>query len=322
MPKSVIIIVFVVLIIGVAAGGVFVARQRLGGGDAAPAEKQEQEDQFGVLQPAGTDEQRRLLAADDDNDGLTNNEEISWGTDPNNADSDGDGYLDGEEVAARHDPTKPAPDDKLPEETQAEGGQLPLQLEPLKADKYFTDDYTKGNDKNLTAQYESEYARADQTPASLNEFADKQPVVALLPRPDSGMTTTAVEDTAARLEHYLSIADNDNALANTTLYVDAQYQLQTNNNPSAMLSLVSLVTAYREELAEAQVPESAMEVHRLLLGHTEALAITFEQIAQRGDDPAGSLVAARQLEVIDRTYYPIIKTEFGRLEAIQQKLAQ
>lgn len=320
MPRFIIIVVVVVLVIGVAVGAALVVGRRLElGGEMAVSEE---EDQFGVLQPAGTDEQRRLLAADDDNDGLTNNEEIGWGTDPNNADSDGDGYLDGEEVAARHDPTKPAPDDKLSEETQTGDGRLPLQLEPLEADKYFTDDYSKGSDENLTVRYEAEYAEADQTPASLNEFADKQPVVALLPRPDSGITTTAVEDTAARLKHYLSIADNDNALANVTLYVEAQYQLQKNSNSSAMLGLANLVRMYREDLVEAQVPESAMEVHRLLLGHTEALAATFEQIAQWEEDPARSLAATRQLEVIDRTYYPIIKTEFSRLENIQGRLAE
>jgi hypothetical protein len=45
---------------------------------------------------------------DQDNDGLTNDEEITAGTDPNNPDSDGDGYNDGEEVTGIDDPTTPA----------------------------------------------------------------------------------------------------------------------------------------------------------------------------------------------------------------------
>ncbi len=41
---------------------------------------------------------------DSDNDGLTNEEEASLGTDPNNPDSDGDGILDGQEVLDGTDP--------------------------------------------------------------------------------------------------------------------------------------------------------------------------------------------------------------------------
>ncbi len=49
-----------------------------------------------------------------DHDGLTNQQEMIWNTDPFNPDTDGDGYLDGEEVASGHDPLKPGPDDLLP----------------------------------------------------------------------------------------------------------------------------------------------------------------------------------------------------------------
>lgn len=41
---------------------------------------------------------------DSDGDGLSDNEEILYGTDPKNPDTDGDGYSDGEEVKNGHDP--------------------------------------------------------------------------------------------------------------------------------------------------------------------------------------------------------------------------
>lgn len=41
---------------------------------------------------------------DSDGDGLSDNEEILYGTDPQNSDTDGDGYSDGEEVKNGHDP--------------------------------------------------------------------------------------------------------------------------------------------------------------------------------------------------------------------------
>ena len=45
-----------------------------------------------------------LLTEDTDEDGLTDDEEIALGTDPNNPDSDGDGFSDGDEVEEGTDP--------------------------------------------------------------------------------------------------------------------------------------------------------------------------------------------------------------------------
>jgi len=48
-----------------------------------------------------------------DGDGLSNNEEKTLGTDPQNPDTDGDGYRDGVEIESGFDPLKPAPGDKI-----------------------------------------------------------------------------------------------------------------------------------------------------------------------------------------------------------------
>jgi len=53
------------------------------------------------------------LFLDSDQDGLSDQEEKTYGTDPNNADTDGDGYTDGAEVKSGYDPLKPSPGDKL-----------------------------------------------------------------------------------------------------------------------------------------------------------------------------------------------------------------
>jgi len=51
---------------------------------------------------------------DSDNDGLPNDQELLYKTDPLNADTDGDGFKDGDEVAAGYDPTKiPSEDPKV-----------------------------------------------------------------------------------------------------------------------------------------------------------------------------------------------------------------
>ncbi|MCX6796783.1 MAG: hypothetical protein NTW06_04810, partial [Candidatus Falkowbacteria bacterium] len=43
---------------------------------------------------------------DSDNDFLTDEQEVKFGTDPNNPDTDGDGFKDGIEVAFGFDPLK------------------------------------------------------------------------------------------------------------------------------------------------------------------------------------------------------------------------
>ena len=55
----------------------------------------------------------KIVFSDSDQDGLSDKEETSYGTDPNNPDTDGDSYSDGTEVKSGYDPLKPAPGDKI-----------------------------------------------------------------------------------------------------------------------------------------------------------------------------------------------------------------
>lgn len=53
------------------------------------------------------------IFGDSDQDGLSDEEERSYGTDSTNPDSDGDGYSDGVEVKSGYDPLKAAPGDRI-----------------------------------------------------------------------------------------------------------------------------------------------------------------------------------------------------------------
>lgn len=318
MPKVIVIVIIIVLVLGVAGGAVFLLLQRSSNGDSILTE-QENTSSFGVLQPAETGEQQAL--SDDDNDGLSNNDEVFWGTDLKNPDTDGDGYLDGEEVAADHDPTIPAPDDKLPVDSKSGQGTLP-QNDGLTAGQYFVDDYDLSEERsNLTEKFEGEYGAGNRSRSLLRKFADEQSINAMLPRPSNNLLQEGGLNTAAKISQYLVVADNRGALANEMLYTRAQQDLREDNNSKTMEALISLVQAYRANLEEIEVPAAAVEVHWLLLGYTEALIDTFRQIAMWNNDPARSSVATRQLEVIDRKYYPIIRSEFQRLRLLQESLA-
>ncbi|HBP00849.1 MAG: Thrombospondin type 3 repeat superfamily protein [Candidatus Moranbacteria bacterium GW2011_GWE2_47_10] len=66
---------------------------------------------FAALVVANT--ANKLVFSDLDQDGLSDEEEKVYGTDPSKKDTDRDGYSDGTEVKSGYDPLKPAPGDKL-----------------------------------------------------------------------------------------------------------------------------------------------------------------------------------------------------------------
>lgn len=63
--------------------------------DTKRAEYLQKRDQF-------NNTMQTILSADNDADGLSNNDETKYGTDPKKADTDGDGLLDKDEVSVYH----------------------------------------------------------------------------------------------------------------------------------------------------------------------------------------------------------------------------
>ncbi len=313
MSKFIVFGAVIIIVIGAVGGVAFFVQQRLSDDTVESVEPTDDaDDSFGVLQPAS---ERSLQAglADDDNDGLTNTEEAAWKTDPNNPDSDGDGYLDGEEVAAKHDPTIPAPNDKLLDESKLSTGALQQAL------------YSEGSsfyvyNGNMTENYERQFEPAERSTGGMQIFADKQPIASVLSPPNSSLIPVGLPDTADNIAQYVSTADNKSVLADEATYTEAQLDLRENNSAAGMQRLASIIREYRDNLLDIPVPISAIELHKLLLSHTEAVAITIDQIALRNDDLVKSLVATRQLEALDRKYYPIIYEELRLLRELQASL--
>lgn len=265
---------------------------------------------------------RSSLQADDDSDGLINADELTWGTDPLVSDTDGDGYLDGEEVTARHDPRKPAPNDKLDAPTsQVPAPQLTVLLEAPSFDQYLQSDVSLTvSDTNLTREYEEAVPAASRSPAALADFAQTQPITTLLPTPDSSDMPSGQPTTVALLGQYLRAADHPGVLANTEAYLLSQHALREEGDASGIERMATLFREYRAELQKTAVPEAGLPLHRLLLAYADAQAVSFDQIAVYADDPATSLVATRQAEALDRTYYPLIRAELERLGALREEL--
>lgn len=314
MSRRLVIIILSVLIIGVVGGTIALVVSRL----RQPGDAPTQQDP-GSLSEAPVGGQNVVdPTADDDGDGLNNADEAIWGTDRNNSDTDGDGFLDGQEVTAGHNPTIPAPNDTLPP------GFVPgRELNPLDTsasqvaiDDFFSDNLDlSGGTVDLTAEYKSQFPENERTPDTLATFASQQPIVTQLPTPREETLDIASVDGPILAGSYLQVAGNFDIFTNRERISKAISELFDHNNSSYILGLSHSIRLHQEGLLETQVPPSAAQLHRVLIGYTELLAATFDQIALYPQDPVKATVALYQLEAIDKRYFPIISQEADRLES-------
>ena len=102
---------------------------------------------FGWVGLSSADLDGGNIFMDTDGDGLFDEEELAFGTDPNNIDTDGDGYTDKVEIESGYDPLKPAPGDKIvPEDEVLVAGES---IEEIKIE----DGEEQEEDINITEQF-------------------------------------------------------------------------------------------------------------------------------------------------------------------------
>lgn len=321
MSRRLIISLLIVLIVGVVLGtGYFIVQRIRSSAKNTPTTS----DNGTGLQPATT---VKNPTGDDDSDGLSNADEAVWGTDPNNPDTDGDKYLDGEEVKANHNPTIPSPNDKLPPGFVPGQNVQPLSpadSEPLAVNQFFQDnlDLSLGT-KNYTDEYRGQYVEERRTPDTLEAYAKSQPVITQLPTPADKSIQAIPDDGPLSLKDYLDGIGDLSVFSKQSVIADGISQLYGSSNPSIIQGLAQTTRTYQQNLIQLKVPPSAVALQRLMLGYTELVAATYDQIATYPTDPARSVVAMRQLEEIDKKYMPLITKEIDRLTAIdRQKLSQ
>lgn len=78
---------------------------------------------FWFQMSAADDDSGHNYFQDKDQDGLTDQEELSLGTDPEKEDTDGDGYRDGKEIETGYDPLVPAPGDRIIAQAEEKKGE-------------------------------------------------------------------------------------------------------------------------------------------------------------------------------------------------------
>ncbi len=321
MSRRLVIIILAVLIIGIVGGTVALVLSRLR--PSRPADSTITTPTDG-LQEAQTGSQNIIDPnGDRDGDGLSNADEAIWGTDNNKSDTDGDGFLDGEEVKANHNPTIAAPNDVLPAGFRPGQDINPLQVAqsgPLAVDQFFTASIDIP-DKDLTAEYKKKYPTDQQSSETLFSFVKEQPIVTQLPKPANKSINIQSENTAIGLAVYLNELGNLASISNKTLLASSLRSLFQDKDPAGFIDLSRSAKRLQEKLVAGSAPPAAEPVHRLLLGYTELLSVTFDQITEYNTDQVGALVALRQLEENDKIYFPLIQQEIDKLRALQQQLA-
>ena len=320
MSRRLIIGILVILIIGVIGGTVALVVSRLRSDSTAPSTTTTGGD--GSLQEAPTGGQTVVdPTGDDDGDGLPNSDEALWGTDINNLDTDGDGFLDGEEVAANHNPTIAGPDDQLPTNFEPGRDLAPLEAAPTESvavDQYFARDLelNLAPGRNLTQEYESQFSEEEQNAENLRGFVLEQNIVTQLPTPSDQALNVGTNDGAVAIAEYLETAGATTPFSDPYALAYALEDLNIRGDNSGILSIAHILDIHQRSLIELQVPPSAVNYHRLLLGYSELLKSTFEQMAGWDTDRVKATLAARQLDAVDQIYYPLIQQERVRLQRI------
>jgi hypothetical protein len=258
---------------------------------------------------------------DSDQDGLTNEEEKMYGTDPQKSDTDGDGYSDGAEVRAGYNPLKPAPGDKIIADTTAS--------KIASADSVLGD----SAQKNLTTDLSERLSKLTTSSDSPPSLEDVQSLIDQTIAGDNNLGETNLpeikrEDLNIKSQASYANLSEKRALEkikeDATNYLTALIYILSSNSPEPITSLsdapkviqniqniiISAIssrnTAGIEKLAESQtkiieqlkaleVPENLVDLHLKALN----LALYSNELAQtlrpKDEDPLGDIASLAKI---------------------------
>jgi len=260
--------------------------------------------------PNGSSLSGELVKNDIDSDGLPDEEEPLYRTDPLNPDTDGDGFLDGEEVAAGHDPTKPGPDDFLSTDNNPLSINITDKVSALMTGAFYAGDLSADADPEV---YEK--ALADISVEILNDGVNAL-------NPDNIQTNKTIfsSDSKEAQEKYLNAIGlivqniwgeiiNEPRLATekfVNFYSDDAQAVDDSRN-----YFNSKTDYYREVIAEVNaltVPPSWLDIHRQIISNLQTLTVSHQTLSQTAEDPLKGVFGMENLISVYQNIQPIIVT--------------
>lgn len=237
---------------------------------------------FPTLNPS-PDVQLPAVRADADADGLPDDLERIYQTDPNTADTDKDGYADGLEVANGYDPTKPAPGDKIT---------IPAPPVPSAAPTYTEQFLARtGLPRDPKSLLDSD---------ELGNFVAEANVRGFLPNVSDEQLNIVSASGKAAITRYLdavSPPQNTKIAPVTAEEISASFRTLTSaKNPQPLTALIGKLAQNVEELKKAPVPGEALALHKQYVAAAQALKENTEKLRAYQSDYVGALVAASRIE--------------------------
>jgi hypothetical protein len=220
---------------------------------------------------------------DSDQDGLSDEEELTYGTDPQKADSDGDGYSDGAEVQSGYDPTKPSPGDKLIPTAASTSTETPIDPDQKnltrEVTQKITDMINDGDIDNQEINLDQVNMLVDES-LSTQVSPDELPIVTrddiLIKQDDfKGLTDEQIEeakkndfiDYLAGMSYLLSInsptpitSSSDITTLSNSITQDFAAAI-TSQNPEAIAGILETNQKILEQVKNIPVPEDLVETH-------------------------------------------------------------
>lgn len=220
---------------------------------------------------------------DTDADGLPDELEAIYGTNPANPDTDGDGYRDGLEVTNGYDPTKPSPGDKLALPAAAESPSPPT----------FTEQFLGRT--GLPTDPRS-LLKSDELETFLAE-ANARTTLPDVPDSDLKIISAAGKTAVSAYLDAVSIPQNSKLAAVDVAQITTAFQtMTTDKNEAPLRDLADKLARNVAELKAAPVPGEALALHKQYVAAATALQEGTEALLRYRTDYVGALVAASRIE--------------------------
>ena len=252
-----------------------------------------------------------ISCSDIDKDGLCDNEELLYRTDPLNSDTDGDGFLDGEEAASGHDPTKPGPNDLLTKTDNPQALNITDKVSMLMASGFYAGDLSESADPAIynkaladisveiltdglrTLDPNNIYAGETIFSSDSKETQEKyiKALGSIIQIDLWGELVNEPRVSAEKLAEFFS--EDQQSIADSQQYFNSK----ANHYKSVIGKVNSLA-----------VPPSWLDVHKKILSNLQILTINHQALSQTTEDPLKSILAIDNLVSVYQNVQPILVT--------------